>query len=488
MTILAHPSTGGAAASGATGAEVVAVLEPLVRQAAGRGRRTLVSATLATDRCDPIELYAEARAAAQDLALWLQPSDGFGLVAVGVAWAVLAAGPRRFLTTAEAWSDLLHGAVDASGGPARRGTGPLLIGGFPFAASAERHDPAWKGFERSSLVLPKLLLTTYPDGAWLTVNVVVGGDTEDSDEAAMEDVHAAAELWELLRAGLPSTALRSASGGLRSVAESPRESWRTAIARYAGAVGRGRVDKVVVARRLDLEGDGDIDIPATLGRLEVAAPESTIFAISHRGRTFLGASPERLALVEGREYRTVALAGSAGRGEDAAKDDRLADSLVRSDKDREEHRVVVEMLRESLAPISERLVVERRPHVVRLRHVQHLASEISGRLRDRVGILALIERLHPTPAVGGQPRDIALDLIQEEERLDRGWYAGPIGWVDPHGDGEFAVALRAGVVRGRAVSLFAGCGIVADSDPDLEWEESRLKLRLLEWALGQVEP
>jgi len=338
------------------------------------------------------------------------------------------------------------------------------------------------------LILPKLLITIDADGAWLTANVVVGGDTEDSEEAALEDVRVGSELWDVVRAAQTGTALQSASGGLRLVAGSPRESWQATVARYAGAVGRGRVDKVVIARRLDLEADRDFDIPATLRRLEVVAPESTIFAISQRGRTFLGASPERLARVEGREYRSVALAGSAGRGVDAAEDDRLADSLVRSDKDREEHRVVVEMLRESLAPISERLAVDRQPHVVRLRHVQHLASEINGRLRDRVGILALIERLHPTPAVGGQPRDVALDLIQEEERLDRGWYAGPVGWVDPHGDGEFAVALRCGVVRGRAVSLFAGCGIVADSDPNLEWEESRLKLRLLESALGEVEP
>ncbi len=148
--------------------------------------------------------------------------------------------------------------------------------------------------------------------------------------------------------------------------------------------------------------------------------------------------------------------------------------------------MVVEMLRETLTPIAARLEVERAPSVVRLRHVQHLATQVNGRLRERAGILALVERLHPTPAVGGQPRDVALELIAEQERLDRGWYAGPFGWLDRRGDGEFVVAIRSGVVDGATASLFAGCGIMADSDPDREWDESRLKLRVLASALGRL--
>ncbi len=191
--------------------------------------------------------------------------------------------------------------------------------------------------------------------------------------------------------------------------------------------------------------------------------------------------------MEGREFRTVAMAGSIGRGADEAEDERLAAELLASDKDREEHRVVVEMLRETLGSIAARLEVGRDPSVVRLRHVQHLVTELSGRLRERAGILALVERLHPTPAVGGQPRTLALELIDEQERLDRGWYAGPLGWLDRRGDGEFVVAIRSGVVDGATASLFAGCGIMADSDPAREWEESRMKLRSLASALGRLE-
>jgi menaquinone-specific isochorismate synthase len=166
----------------------------------------------------------------------------------------------------------------------------------------------------------------------------------------------------------------------------------------------------------------------------------------------------------------------------------LAAELIDSDKEREEHAVVVRMLRDALGPVAETLDVERRPRVARLRHVQHLVTSVSGRLRDADGVLSLVERLHPTPAVGGTPSDLALELISEEEDGGRGWYAGPLGWVDRCGQGEFVVALRSGVVVGREATLFAGCGIVADSDPDLEWEESSTKLLALGSALGRIEP
>ncbi len=184
----------------------------------------------------------------------------------------------------------------------------------------------------------------------------------------------------------------------------------------------------------------------------------------------------------------MAMAGSAPRSADAGTDAALASGLVSSDKEREEHAVVVAMLREALAPLVEWIDVAPRPEIVRLRHVQHLLTAVSGRLRDDGDVLTLVERLHPTPAVGGSPRGLALELIAEEESFERGWYAGPLGWVDRHGDGDFVVALRSGVIDGRRASLFAGCGIVADSDPAREWDESSHKLLALGSALGRIEP
>ncbi|HXG40235.1 MAG TPA: isochorismate synthase, partial [Candidatus Limnocylindrales bacterium] len=273
---------------------------------------------------------------------------------------------------------------------------------------------------------------------------------------------------------------------LRPVGGTTRGEWLASVGRLSGAVGRGRIDKVVLARRLDLEADRPIDVAAALRRLAHGAPESTVFAVSRAGRTFLGATPERLVRLERGEVRTVALAGSIGRGATAAEDDALARALLASEKDREEHAVVVAMLREALEPLTAALVVEPRPSVVRLRHVQHLATGLRGVLREPLGVLDLVARLHPTPAVGGWPRELALELLAEEERIDRGWYAGPLGWVDRSGDGELVVAIRSAVVEGRRASLFAGCGIVADSDPELEWAESEMKLRAVASALGEI--
>jgi isochorismate synthase len=474
-----------------SGAELARALAPLVERAAGRGRRTLVGLTMATAPRDAIELYAAARALGEAPALWLRPAEGFALVAIGAAWATRTSGQDRFRAAARAWGDLTDGAFIRDDAEGSRGTGPLLVGGFPFAPDDERRDPVWRGFERSALVLPRLLLTIGPDGAWLTANVVADGDTDvdtdDRDESAAAQARAVGELWDDLRTVAPAVPLTPPADHLWIAAGSPEAAWRSTVVRFAGAVGRGRVDKVVLARRVDVTADAPFDVPSALRRLEASAPESTIFAVTRRDRTFLGATPERLARTEGREFQTVAMAGSIGRGADAAEDDLLAAELLASDKDREEHLVVVEMLREALGSVTERLTVERVPSVVRLRHVQHLVTEVSGCLRERAGILALVERLHPTPAVGGQPRDVALELIDEQERLDRGWYAGPLGWLDRRGDGEFVVALRSGVVEGATASLFAGCGIMADSDPGREWEESWMKLRSLASALGRFE-
>ena len=159
-------------------------------------------------------------------------------------------------------------------------------------------------------------------------------------------------------------------------------------------------------------------------------------------------------------------------------------ALLASEKDREEHAVVVAMLRETLAPLVTDITLPRVPRIVRSGRLQHLLTDVSGSLRDGVGLFDVIQRLHPTPAVGGWPTDAALELLDDESDLDRGWYAGPVGWIDRTGDGDVAVAIRSGLVDGRDASLFAGCGIVADSEPDREWDESTLKLRVVGDALG----
>jgi isochorismate synthase len=275
---------------------------------------------------------------------------------------------------------------------------------------------------------------------------------------------------------------------LATEAEQPdHDQWRRLVGLFSGAVGRGRIDKVVLARRVGLRSPVELDVPNALRRLAASAPESTTYAFRRGGRTFLGATPERLVRTDGRTFRTVAVAGTIRRGADEGEDARLGRELLASEKDREEHAIVVASIRDLLRPVAETVEVAPEPEVMTLRFVQHLVTGITGTLRDANGLLALGERLHPTPAVGGEPRDVALALVDEHEGFDRGWYAGPVGWLGADGDGELCVALRCGIVDHTRATLFAGCGIVADSDPDLEWEESRIKLRAVISALGMPE-
>ena len=445
---------------------------------------TLVSATVPASGLDPISLIAAAMEADLETALWLRPSEGTAFVGIGRAWAAEGAGPGRFREAEAAWRAVLEGARQDRGGATARGAGPVLLGGLGFTGRAPAAGDPWASFGPSSLVLPELLLAVTPQGAWLTASLPV--------PVTGADVRALERRWERLAAR--ARALAPNPNGmvampvfapLTIVDEQPgHDHWRRLVGMFSGAVGRGRIDKVVLARRVGLRSPVELDVPNALRRLAASAPESSIYAFRRGGPTFLGATPERLVRTEGRVFRTVAVAGTIRRGADAAEDERLGKALLASEKDREEHAIVVSSIRGLLAPVAETLTVAPEPGIMTLRFVQHLVTEIAGTVPDGNGLLALGERLHPTPAVGGEPRDVALALVAEHEGFDRGWYAGPVGWLGADGDGELCVALRCGLVDRTAAWLFAGCGIVADSDPDLEWEESRIKLRAVVSALG----
>jgi isochorismate synthase len=436
----------------------------------------LRATTVETEPIDPISLYAAAVEADLEAALWLRPADATAIVGIGRAWAIEPEGPARFREAEVAWRALVAG-VDAE---------PVLIGGLGFTGRTPGLDDPWTPFGAASLVLPTFTYAAASSGPSLTTSSL--GDVEPDARALDRRWDGLAARARELAPGHGGIVAQPVFAPLRVATEQPDfGAWRRIVGLYAGAVGRGRLDKVVLARRLDLRSPIDLDVPNALRRLAASAPESTTYAFRRGGRTFLGATPERLAQTDGRAFRTVAVAGSIRRGADADEDARLAAELLASDKDREEQSIVVEAIRAMLGPVAETLEVAAQPRVMTLRFVQHLVTEFAGTLPEGHGLLALAERLHPTPAVGGEPRDIALALIDEHEGFDRGWYAGPIGWLGADGDGELCVALRCGIVDRTRATLFAGCGIVADSDPDTEWEESRMKLRAVISALGMLE-
>jgi isochorismate synthase len=226
------------------------------------------------------------------------------------------------------------------------------------------------------------------------------------------------------------------------------------------------------------------DLDAALVRLRERYRNCTIFAVRDGDDCFLGATPEMLVQRQGSRIRADCLAGSAPRGATPAEDEALAAALLADDKERREHALVTEGLRDSLAGLCDDVHIAQTPTVRKMANVQHLHTPVEATVTGDRHILEFVERLHPTAAVAGLPRERSLCLIREQEGFSRGWYAGPIGWLDADGNGEFAVALRSALVRGNKAVLYAGCGIVQGSDPDREYEESRIKLEAMLWALS----
>ncbi len=242
-----------------------------------------------------------------------------------------------------------------------------------------------------------------------------------------------------------------------------------------------------MARAVRLEAPQPFDAANALRRLSESYRDCFVFAVGSGERCFLGATPERLARVRDGLVCTMSMAGTIRRGATAYEDDALGDYLLGSVKENIEHASVVRAIVEALGELCDDLDVGRSPSLIKLGNLQHLYTPVSGRLSGDHTLLDVIERLHPTPAVGGRPLDLALQLIREREGFDRGWYAGPVGWIDQNGDGDFAVALRSALLRGSQATLFAGCGIVADSNPEREYAETCLKLKPMLSALNAAD-
>lgn len=439
---------------------------------------------------DPVEAFGRGMAAREDPMLWERPADGLSLVGIGRAWEFAAEGPDRFQQARDAWQRVLAGAIGdgeaspearAAPGRAPGAAGPVLMGGFSFSPGGP-DTPAWSGFGAASLVLPRIVVSTDGGESQATLSVVVRPDSDGLDEAA-RGVDERLEALRELPGGAAGSRKEIPGQTISREEIPPAAEWKSLVARAAEAVRRRDLTKVVVARSLKVGGAG-FDPIWTLRRLKADYPTCTIFAIARDDRCFLGATPERLVRVRGGDVSAMALAGSAARGRTDDEDRRLGEALLASAKDRVEHAVVVETLRRALDGACSSVAVAEASSLLKVPNVQHLYTPIAARLREGITILDLVGRLHPTPAVGGVPGPDALEWIHRSEGLDRGWYAGPLGWLDHRGDGEFAVAIRSALLAGGEALLYAGCGIVADSNPDAEYEESRLKLRPLLAALG----
>jgi menaquinone-specific isochorismate synthase len=386
-----------------------------------------------------------------DVVAWVH--HGVGLAGWGEAVRVtLPAGEDRF-TAGEKWLRSVFDVAKVDDRVRVRGSGPVAFGTFTFDASSDG----------SVLVVPRVVLGRDGHGqAWLTT-------VAESGQALG---------WPLP----PNTGLVSPTGLSWQEGSLPGPRWEQAVAEAVAAIKAGGLRKVVLARDVFGTAAEPIDARILLQRLAVRYPGCFTFACDG----MIGATPELLVRRAGREVSALVLGGTLPRGENPAEDEALGEELLASAKNNEEHAYAVVSIREALAPLCEVLEVEARPALLKFPNLQHLGTRVRGTLAGGgtpKSALALAAAMHPPAAVCGTPTGAALDLIRELEHMDRERYAGPVGWMDAEGNGEFGIAIRSAQLSGRTARLFAGCGIVAGSEPAAELAETLVKLQPMRGAL-----
>jgi isochorismate synthase len=359
-------------------------------------------------------------------------------------------------------------SIECKGAPALAGVGVVALGALPF-------DPESSG----ELTIPAITIARCADGTnWLTT---IGPAEDLPRDRRIESVLARATSVQRGFSGDAAAATVALAPSRFEVRpERPADEWCDAVAMVTERIAAGQARKVVLARAIEIIADQPFRAGAVLALLRRSFPASYLFSIDG----FVGATPELLVTRDGDSVRSHPMAGTAPRSGDPVVDARLAAALLASSNTIDEHRQTIDMVHDALLPWCSYLDEEDEPSIVAMANVQHLSTRIEGRLSSpAASVLELVGALHPTPAVGGAPRAVALEMIRELEGLDRGRYAGPVGWVDAAGNGTWAVGIRSAELDGTSARLFAGVGVVADSDPDTELAETRAKLQALLGAI-----
>jgi menaquinone-specific isochorismate synthase len=447
-----------------------------------RARRSGV-ATLATIACslpreiDPSAVVCASRRPGEPWFVFEQPDrGGAALAGLGEVATLEDSGPERFATLADRWRSLSARAVadapsDAGGG------GPVAVGGFALAPDGGA-SPPWDGFEPASLLVPEVALAREEHAGERRVRLTLAALAHPDDTSEELLAGLTRRLDEL--AGPPLPLLDPAPTGRFHVSSGmPPEHYEAAVSRAVETIRAGHLQKIVLAREVHVHAPCDYDPAAVFGVLRDAFPSCFVFCVGRGDATLVAASPELLVRREGQRVSTIALAGSTRRSADPAVDAHLGEQLMRDPSYREEHAIVARRIERTLNRYAIWVTTAPEPSLVRIANIQHLATPIRAQLAAPVEAIELAGLMHPTPAVGGEPSQRALELIPALEGLDRGWYSGPVGWADAAGDGEFCVALRCALLRGSLARCYAGNGIVRDSVPAAELAETEIKLQAL---------
>lgn len=416
---------------------------------------------------------------------WEKPEASDAIAACGMMEEYTGYGHNRFETINrkinESEDSILH--LNLSNGATDCET--IFVGGFSFFD--EINDAAWQGFAPASFTLPEYLIRK--KGKESTASIALHIDKTPTLEELHEHITRKISRFlsgEKVDDGSFSMQVSvSANGKQTNTSIDEHRNWIETITEAKEKINKGIFKKVVLGRQLKLQLPQHFDAFNVLNHLRTRYPKCTTFYIQHKNSAaFIGSSPELLLSVDGDEVQTEALAGSIERGNSQKEDNELASTLLQSAKDKHEHKIVVNNIKKLLAPFVEDIEAACKPVVKKLANVQHLRTPIGGKMLAPVSTCSILNDLHPTPAVGGTPRKVALPYIAKNELFDRGWFAGPIGWITPAKKAEFSVAIRSGLINQGTARLFAGCGIVADSNPETEWQETNLKFMSMLSALN----
>lgn len=406
-----------------------------------------MSATITTELLGDHPLLSSITTSAQLSTAWIRSGDG--LIGFGIYKKYEVTGANRFAQARSWWQSevanfSIHNNVHGTG------TGPILFTSFAF----DEKQP-------SVLIIPQIVIGQKNGKSWITWI----GEQSQPDISQLKNAAISGEItW-----------------GAGSISE---DRWRNQVAGAISAIKSDQLEKVVLARDLSAHSTTEIDARQLIKRLEIEYPSTWLFLVDG----LIGATPELLVRLNKSLVTSRVLAGTIRKTGDEDRDLALAASLAKSSKDLEEHEYAVRSVADALAPFCTSTNVPESPFVLHLSNVMHLATDVTGVLNDSAqptDIFTLISKLHPSAAVCGTPTEKAQKLIGELEEMDRGRYAGPVGWIDVHGDGEIAIALRCGQLsnNNKSIRIFAGCGIVAGSDPEKEFAESQAKLMPMRTAL-----
>lgn len=428
------------------------------------------------DHIDPLSFYRAGRERYEgERFFWQDPEKEIVIAGLGKALKLqVPADSNRFNSMEDNWSTIRNTAV-ITGVTDIIATGPLLFGGFSFDPN-KSDSRLWEHFGDNLLYIPSLMLSVVKGQAYVTTNTLCTPGVKG--EMLIKQIND----WDKLVNGKINKSMPE--NKVQSQTEIHPEAWKNTVAQAVQELKDTDMDKIVLARELRVTCTERIQSETVLNQMQKEQPKSYIFSLESESDCFIGATPERLVKKQDSEMLSACLAGSIARGKTEEEDTLLGNELLHDEKNLMEHQYVVSMITGALETVCERLMVPREPELMKNRHIQHLYTPVKGTCSRDVSLFQVVDKLHPTPAMGGLPKEKAVSRIREIEELERGFYAGPIGWIDSYGNGEFAVGIRSGLLQGNEASLFAGCGVVADSIPESEYRETSIKFNPMLSALG----